>query len=283
MKKEDRQNKLDERAYKAMFGGWDKEILGAVRLIPYEILESGEVVLFMTKVTKSFRLFDGTFPLLRNGGECIYPAEACEWVDGDELQLYVPEKAAPGTDWVVEQLLLKNVYCKDTGAAEYYCRFAGFGAESDLWILEEDLSCPHLIEEFEKSAKKSISAAMREEEICKSWTDYETDLIRHMQVDNGASDYVPSSIEEGDFEAVIAFSFLHECSPRLVSQKVIDLSSAGAQGYRSLFKTLMAEHHDDWTWVLATINQKGRLPVEISNKIVFCGKKSVSECSRNQC
>ena len=253
-------------------GGWDKEILGAVRLIPYEILESGEVVLFMTKVTKSFRLFDGTFPLLRNGGECIYPAETREWVDGDELQLYVPEKVAPGTDWVVEQLLLKNVYCKDTGAAEYYCRFAGFGAESDLWILEEDLSCPHLIEEFEKSAKKSISAAMREEEICKSWTDYETDLIRHMQVDNGASDYVPSSIEEGDFEAVIAFSFLHECSPRLVSQKVIDLSSAGAQGYRSLFKTLMAEHCDDWTWVLTTINQKGRLPVEISNKIVSAGK-----------
>ena len=56
-----------------------------------------EVVLFMTKVTKTFRLFDGTFPLLRNGGECVYPAEMREWVDGDELQLFVPETAAAGS------------------------------------------------------------------------------------------------------------------------------------------------------------------------------------------
>ena len=93
-----------------------------------------------------------------------------------------------------------------------------------------------------------------------------------MRVGNGASDYVPSSIEEGDFEAKIAFSFLHECSPRLVSQKVIDLSSAGSRGYRSLFKTLMAENNEDWTWVLATLAQHGPLPAEISNKIVSAGK-----------
>ena len=68
-----------------------------------------------------------------------------------------------------------------------------------------------------------------EANVCDSWTKYESDLLRHMQVDNGASDYVPSSIEEGDFEANIAFSFLHECSPRMVSQKVIDLSSAGSR------------------------------------------------------
>ena len=118
VKKENRQNKLDERAYQAIFGGWDKEILGAARLIPFEIQDDGEVVLFMTKVTKTFRLFDGTFPLLRNGGECVYPAETREWVDGDELQLFVPETAAAGSEWVVEQLLAKNVYCTDTGAAE---------------------------------------------------------------------------------------------------------------------------------------------------------------------
>ena len=91
VKKENRQNKLDERAYQAIFGGWDKEILGAARLIPFEIQDDGEVVLFMTKVTKTFRLFDGTFPLLRNGGECAYPAEIREWVDGDELRLFVQQ------------------------------------------------------------------------------------------------------------------------------------------------------------------------------------------------
>ena len=272
VKKENRQNKLDERAYQAIFGGWDKEILGAARLIPFEIQDDGEVVLFMTKVTKTFRLFDGTFPLLRNGGECVYPAETREWVDGDELQLFVPETAAAGSEWVVEQLLAKNVYCTDTGAAEYKCRFAGFGPDDDLWIDADDLQCPHLVAEWEKSEKKhSISAAV-EANICDSWTKYESDLLGRMQVDNGASDYVPSSIEEGDFEAKIAFSFLHECSPRLVSQKVIDLSSAGSRGYRSLFKTLMAENNEDWTWVLATIQQDGPLPAEISNKIVSAGK-----------
>ena len=73
--------------------------------------------------------------------------------------------------------------------------------------------------------KQSISVAV-EANVCDSWTQYVSDLLRHMQVDNGASSYVPSSIE-GDLQAKIAFSFLHECPPRLVSQKVIDLSSAG--------------------------------------------------------
>ena len=140
----------------------------------------------------------------------MYPAETREWIDGDELQLFVPEKAAAGTEWVVEQLLAKNVHCTDTGAAEYKCRFAGFGADEDIWIDADDLQCPHLVAECEISEKKqSISAAV-EANICDPWTKYESDLLRHMQVDNGASDYVPSSIEEGDFEAKIAFSFLHE-------------------------------------------------------------------------
>ena len=58
MKKEDRENKLSERAYRAIFAGWDKEILGAARLIPFEVLADGEIVLYITKVTKTFKVFD---------------------------------------------------------------------------------------------------------------------------------------------------------------------------------------------------------------------------------
>ena len=108
MKKEDRENKLSERAYHAIFAGWDKAILGAARLVPFEVLADGEVVLYKTKVTKTFKVFDGNYPL-RSACNDSYPACECEWADGDELELVVAADANSGTTYEVEKIIDKNM------------------------------------------------------------------------------------------------------------------------------------------------------------------------------
>ena len=92
VKKEDRETKLNERAYRAIFAGRDKEILGATRLISFEVFADGEVVLYKTKITKTFKVFDGNYPLKSTCND-PYPACECEWIDGDELELAVAADA----------------------------------------------------------------------------------------------------------------------------------------------------------------------------------------------
>ena len=60
LKKSDRDNKLSARAYVGIFVGWDKAVVGAIRVVPFLLKpDTGAIMLCKTKVTKSFRVFDG--------------------------------------------------------------------------------------------------------------------------------------------------------------------------------------------------------------------------------
>ena len=257
VKKEDRENKLSERAYKAIFGGWDKEILGAARLIPFEKLADGSVVLYKTKVTKTFKVFDGNYPL-KVTSNTAYPECECEWADGDELELAPAADEADGEGaWDVEKIIGKNM-AADGSWVQYHCRFVGFGPDSDLWIDAPALSCRRLIEEYE--AEASAGAEAEEASL--------PEIIAAAEAKRaGSSDFAAvlsaldrSQIEEGEFEARIAFAKLHECDPALVTESVLKESSCGAIGYRKLWHMLEEQADGDWSWVMSVLTQRGQLP-----------------------
>ena len=262
VKKEDRENKLSERAYRAIFAGWDKEILGAARLIPFEVIADGEVVLYKTKVTKTFKVFDGNYPLKSTCND-PYPACECEWVDGDELELAVAADAdSVGTEYEVEKIIDKNV-AADGSWVQYLCRFVGFGPEHDLWFDEPALECRRLIEQYESeiSQELSLKSPLEVEEASPEIVA----ASKATRADNGdgATLYGAidrSRIEEGEFEARIAFSKLHECDPALVTDKVLKGASCGAAGYRKLWDLLAEEADGDWNWIMKTLQQRGPLP-----------------------
>ena len=205
VKKEDRENKLSERAYRAIFAGWDKEILGAARLIPFEVIADGEIVLYKTKVTKTFKVFDGNYPLKSTCNE-PYPACKREWVDGDELELAVATDAdSVGTEYEVEKIIDKNV-AADGSWVQYLCRFVGFGPEHDLWFDEPALECRRLIEQYESeiSQELSLKSPLEVEEASPEVVA----ASKAMRAENGdgATLYGAidrSRIEEGEFEARI--------------------------------------------------------------------------------
>ena len=115
VKKSDRVNKLAERAYLAVFGGWDKVVKNAARLIPFERQADGTVKFFKTKVTLSFKIYDGVYPLARGSNvdaKAMDTSQMREWVSGDELTALEREEATPevpgDTSHEVETVLAHN-------------------------------------------------------------------------------------------------------------------------------------------------------------------------------
>ena len=102
------------------------------RLVPFILLEDGVVKLFKTKVTKTYKGFDGVYPLMFNK-QCAYPDCADKWKLGDELlAIKVAETTEhAGESHEVEKILAKNVYDTMTGTCEHKCRFKGYSAEHD--------------------------------------------------------------------------------------------------------------------------------------------------------
>ena len=72
VKKSDRVNKLAERAYLAVFGGWDKVVKNAARLIPFERLADGTV---KRPAANDGELADGTDGTANDGSGTACGAE----------------------------------------------------------------------------------------------------------------------------------------------------------------------------------------------------------------
>ena len=68
-------------------------------------------------------------------------------------------------------------------------------------------------------------------------------------------DVADVAIEE-EFEAKMAFSYLHECDPYRVTTGLLRSTTEGTQYYRGLFEVLMAGQLEaNGQWVVDTLQQ----------------------------
>ena len=157
IKKSDRKNKLAERAYAALFVGWDKTVKNAARLVPFERLPDGTVKFFKTKVTLSYKIFDGVYPCARGADideKSMDTSTLREWVSGDELGSLETEadQGAPPEDedqeHEVEMVLAHNRFGPALEDIEYQIRFKGCTSDDDLYVPVTELDCGQLIEAY---------------------------------------------------------------------------------------------------------------------------------------
>ena len=292
IKKEDRSHKLSQRAYAAIFVGTDDTILGAARLVPFILLKDGAVKLFKTKVTKTYQAFDGVYPLMLNK-QCVYPDCADEWMLGDELLAIEATEATEeaGETHEVEKILGKNVYDTVTGACEYKCRFKGYSAEHDRWIDTEKLCCDELIAEYEAEQKEGqaedvIAGCCAEDAANAVYQGCNCDFDGAQMCDDCDNLYnevdqceVRLAQVQEDFDAKIAFAYLHECSPLEVSTEMIRTTNGGVEAYEDLYLKINLEYDadgSDFTWVERVLAQEAPAP-KIDFVAGAIGKNSVSD------
>ena len=139
----------------------------------------------------------------------------------------------------------------------------GFGPEHDLWFDAPALECRRLIEqcESETSPELSLKSPLEAEEalpeVVAATKATRADSSDYATI-NGAIDRW--RIEEGEFEARIAFAKLHGCDPALVIEQILKNASCGTAGYRKLWNMLAEEADGDWSWITSTLQQRGPLP-----------------------
>ena len=291
IKKEDRSHKLSQRAYAAIFVGTDDTILGAARLVPFILLKDGAIKLFKTKVTKTYQAFDGVYPLMLNK-QCVYPDCADEWMLGDELLEIEAAEATEeaGESHEVEKILAKNVYDTVTGACEYKCRFKGYSAEHDRWIDTEKLCCDELIAEYEaeqkeRQAEDVIAGCCAEDAANAVYQGCNCDFDGAQMCDDCDNLYnevdqrgVRLAQVQEDFDAKIAYAYLHGCNPLEVTHELLR-TDGGVEAYEDLYLQISLEHDpdgNDWNWVDAVLAQEAPAP-EIDFVAGAIVKNSVSE------
>ena len=276
VKKEDRENKLSNRSYPAIFAGWDKQISGAVRLIPYVMSTDGDTVVFgKTKVTKRYKLYDGNFPLGVKGREGKLPHDDCapfKWI-GEEDEVGAAAEGAPEEDWAVEAIIGKSIYDTETGDCEYHCTFVGYDSEHDLWIDRKELCCDQLIAAYEERENPAHAYAAELQTPEKKMTNLtgsqNATEAQIRRAEAAASPHTGMDVHdcelEIEFEAKIAFANYHNCDPHLVSVGMLKRTTAGLQAYRQLWKEMMQQEQwgevddNDWQWVIDTLQQDGPL------------------------
>ena len=154
--KEQRENKVAARAYKAILVGYDDVVKGAVRLIPYTQHTDGTVTFFPTKITRSYKVFDRIYPL--KGDAVTYPQlpSECAWIEGDELTntmtdgdlIVGPNKPVP------ERIIDHSRFGDALGDIEYQCRYEGYDSTHDHYHQLSDLKkCKSLIDNYWKQQK----------------------------------------------------------------------------------------------------------------------------------
>jgi hypothetical protein len=63
VKKKDRDGKMSDKAYRGIWTGFDMDVQGAHRIVPYQENSDGTLTLFRTRVTKTALIFNAVFPL----------------------------------------------------------------------------------------------------------------------------------------------------------------------------------------------------------------------------
>ena len=277
IKKEDRAHKLEQRAYAAIFVGTDDAIIGAVRLVPFIVSPDGSIKLFKTKVTKTYQSFDGVYPLNFNT-QCVYPECAAEWMLGDELLdievTEAPTEEESSQGYEVEKIVGKNLYDPETGDCEYHCAFKGYSADHYRWINKDEMCCDELIADYEaeQSHKEVVAGCCAEAAFdvmyqtcncggtCDDCLAYRKGDNLYLEVDQ--REVQLAQVQE-DFDAKIAFAYLHECSPLEVSTEMIRTTNGGVEAYEDLYLKINLEHDadgSDFTWVERVLAQEAPAP-----------------------
>ena len=293
IKKEDRGHKLEQRAYAAIFVGTDDTIIGAVRLVPFIVSPDGSIKLFKTKVTKTYQSFDGVYPLNFNT-QCVYPECAAEWMLGDELLdievAEAPTKEELSQGYEVEKIVGKNLYDPETGDCEYHCAFKGYSADHNRWIDKTEMCCDELIADYEaeQSHQEVIAGCCAEAAFdvmpqtcscggnCADCLAYVKGDDLYLEVDQ--REVQLAQVQE-DFDAKIAFAYLHECSPLEVSTEMIRTTNGGVEAYEDLYLKINLEYDadgSDFTWVERVLAQEAPAP-KIDFVAGAIGKNSVSD------
>ena len=159
--KEQRENKVAARAYRAILVGYDDVVKGAVRLVPYTQHADGTVTFSPTKITRSYKVFDRIYPL--KGDAVTYPElpSKCTWIEGDELAntmtdgdlIVGPSKPVPAA-YTVERILNHSRFGDALGDIEYQCRYEGYDSTHDHYHQLSDLKkCKSLIDDYWKQQK----------------------------------------------------------------------------------------------------------------------------------
>ena len=125
----------------------------------------------------------------------------------------------------------------DGSWVQHLCRLVGLGTEHDLLFDAPAPECRRLFEEYESeiSQELSLKSPLEAEDASPEIVA----LAKAMRADDGDGAVVygaidRSRIEEGEFEARIAFAKLHDCDPAVVTDKVSKGASCGIAGYRKL-------------------------------------------------
>lgn len=163
-----RASKHSARGVRAIFVGLDRATPGAVRLMPYSVRD-GKWVLQPAVATKSYRVFDGEFPLR----ESATKGSKVLWPEGEGIDLEIvsledaggelgdqgaPEPCA-GEGASYEPEMIVNHSREGQGEVSYEVKWIGFGLEDTTWHLESDLTeCPGLITDYWRELKICAAA-----------------------------------------------------------------------------------------------------------------------------
>lgn len=98
-------------------------------------------------------------PRARRRGRSAGPAKAVA------LKKPSTKKEDPNKDWVVERILDKRIVKTKKGShAEYLLKWEGFPEDESTWEPEDNLSCPKLVDEFERDHANGLEPATSEAE-----------------------------------------------------------------------------------------------------------------------
>jgi hypothetical protein len=166
VKKGDRDHKMDELAYRGIWVGFDRDVQGGHRIVPFRENGNGSVTLFKTRVTKTARILDEVFPLRRQARdqEAFAKAEAATTytlVGESESEIdkaFGKNEAESDTQtgrWVIKALV---GHSGDKGPGrQYRVRWENFGEDEDTWHIASELGqAKKMLAEYEKHPKKQV-------------------------------------------------------------------------------------------------------------------------------
>ena len=209
---------------------------------------------------------------------------------GDELLdievAEAPTKEELSQGYEVERIIGKNLYDPETGGCEYHCAFKGYSADHNRWIDKTEMCCDELIADYEaeQSHKEVIAGCCAEagfdimSQTCSCGGNC-SDCLAYVKGDNLYPEVDQREVQlaqvQEDFDAKIAFAYLHECSPLEVSTEMIRATNGGVEAYEDLYLKINLEYDADgldFTWVERVWHrkhqhQKSILSQELSVKI----------------
>ncbi len=156
IKKSDRGGKMADKAYRGIWVGFDVDVPGAHRIVPYKENADGSVTLYRTRVTKSALMFNEIFPLRKKvrDQESVKKIELdLTWqIVGDITEeslgkVFTEDKVDvedPLHRWEIKDIV---GHSGNGPERQYKVRWVDCGEEEDTWYGEAQL----------KQAKKAVS------------------------------------------------------------------------------------------------------------------------------